>query len=160
MSRDLTKYTPLLHKIAGEFPEHLRDDLVQEGYLALYRASELFDETRGVPFTSYAYKEVFGTMNRFVKDVTGSVSLDRSIEEEDGNITTYADILEDTSKGLVQQQEDKEYYDMNLAGVTPIERFIKQRHFEEGMTPQEIIELYYELHLISDVRTIKKILKK
>ena len=159
MSRDLTKYMPLLNKIAGAFPSKYRDDLIQEGYLALHRAAELFDESRGVNFESYAYKEVFGTMNRFVRDNSNTVSLDNTITDDDGEQITYADIIPD-EVDVAQEYEDKEYYDKHMAQASPIDRFIKERHFEWGMTPKEIIELYGELHMIQSVSTIKKILKK
>lgn len=151
-------YQPLLHKIANKFPDKYKEDLLSEGYLALHKASELFDPEHGAPFQTYAYKEVFGTMNRYVKQFNNTVSLDNEVADADG-MTTYADLLE-SDVDVESQVAAKDYYDKNLEQSTPIERFIKQRHYEEGLTPKEIVELYSELTLINDVRTIKKILKK
>lgn len=157
--RDLTKYMPLLHKIAGAFPKKFRDDLLQEGYIALYRADELFDETKGTAFISYAYKFVFGAMNKYVRSFTTNISLDNTVEDADGGTITYADLLE-SDEDVYAGIENRDYYDKNLAKSTVVERFIKRRFYEDGFTEQEIIDLYKELHMISSIKTIRKILRK
>jgi RNA polymerase primary sigma factor len=50
-------------------------ELVQEGSLALLRAAERFDWTRGTPFGAYAMWWVRHAMSRAVREATGSVRL-------------------------------------------------------------------------------------
>lgn len=155
---DLVQYAPLLHKIANKFPEKFREDLLQEGYLALYDCSLTYDEKLHTPFESYAYKRVYYSMVDFINgERTGDTSLDNVISV-DGYDTTYAELIEDEAD-LEATISNKDYYQKNLDKSSEIERFIKLRHYEEGLTPKEIVELYSELTLIKDVRTIKKILK-
>jgi RNA polymerase sigma factor (sigma-70 family) len=49
----------IVHKMLRKFrfPDHLKDDLVQEGFLALTRAAQLFDPEKGAWF-SYAARRV------------------------------------------------------------------------------------------------------
>jgi RNA polymerase sigma factor (sigma-70 family) len=65
---DITAYLPFVRAIAAKFakdtPRWLTsfDDLVQEGALALLRAGEAYDPTRGATFTTFAYRRVRGAM--------------------------------------------------------------------------------------------------
>lgn len=43
------------------------DDLVQEGFIALWRAIDSFDNSKGASFSSYAFKQVWGTMGIYVE---------------------------------------------------------------------------------------------
>lgn len=160
MKLDLTKYTPLLHKIAGVFPKKYREDLVQEGYILLYDAYEKYNPTMGTKFISYAYKSVYYGMNDYVKSMETTISLDNIVQNVDGESDTYADLLVDESMQVELDYENKDYYDKNLLNSSAIETFIKKRYFEEEFSVREIIHLYHELHMIYDYRTINKILKK
>jgi RNA polymerase sigma factor (sigma-70 family) len=60
---DLFRRQPGLEAAAGR---HGREDLEQEGQLALLRAAELWDPARGTPFPSYAYGCVLGMSLRFL----------------------------------------------------------------------------------------------
>lgn len=155
----LTKYTPLLHKIAKKFPYKYRQDLIQEGYIALNRASELYNPDRNTSFESYAFLEVFGRMNRYINKEHQYSSLDNFIDDEDGNTTTYADLLE-SEENLEEDIQNRDLYKKNLDNSTVVERFIKQRYYEEEMTPQEIVNMYQEFTHIRDVRKIRRIIKK
>lgn len=157
---DLMKYQPLLHKISNQFPEEYKDDLMSEGFLALHHASLNFDETRGVPFESFAYKRVHYSMIDFLNgENTNTVSLDNPICDEDGEESTYADLIED-DLDLYEQIENRDYYRKNIEASDVIERFVKDRYLNEDMTPKQIVDVYSEITNIRDVRKIKKILKK
>lgn len=157
----LEQYIPLLYKISSKFPYELKDELISEGYIALHTASQNFNPDKGHPFQTYAYKYVFFAMNKFVKDSWGmdTVSLDNAVCDEDGFETTHGDLLIDEND-FAQDYENKDFYDKHMEELTPIERFIKQRYYEEGMSAREITELYHELIQIKDYRTIYKILKR
>lgn len=158
---NLEQYLPLLHKIANQqcklFGKEYKDDFIQEGYLALQTASENFKEEKGVPFHSFAYKRVRGAMKDYMKKLDNHLSLDAKAFDEDGAEVTFADLLE-ADFNLQEQLENQDIYRENLKKSSPINRFIKKKYAEEGMTPQEIIEIYSEMIEIRDVRTVKKIL--
>ncbi len=63
---------------AGEYTE----DLVQEGLLALYCATKVYDETRGVPFDAYAFTCIKNAMitayRKISKDSTAICNFDDS----------------------------------------------------------------------------------
>lgn len=155
------KYIPLLYKISSKFPYELKDDLISEGYLALHTATENFDPSSGHPFQTFAYKHVFFAMNKYVKESWGmdTVSLDNLVVDEEGYETTFGDLLMDDTD-VVQDFENKDFYQKNMAKSSPIERFIKERYYEEGMSAREIVELYQELTNVRDIRTIYKIIKQ
>jgi hypothetical protein len=102
----------------------------------------------------YAY----GAMLRFVNQNSNHLSLDNTLLEEDGNQTTFADLIESEEK-VEQDIINRDFYQKNMAQSTTIQRFIKQRHYEEGMTSKEIVKLYSELTNVKDIRKINKILK-
>jgi len=155
----LTNYTPLLHKIANKFPDKYKEDLIQEGYLQLNSLEKNYNPELGQPFETYAYKRLYFSMVDYIIKEMKYISLDNSIEDEDGNYTTYTDLIE-SEEDLENDICNRDFYKHNLSQSTVKDRFIKERHFEEGMTPKDIVELYSEYHHIKDVRTIRKILKK
>jgi RNA polymerase sporulation-specific sigma factor len=157
--RDLTQYIPLLEDISEAFPLRFRDDLIQEGFLVLVRADELYDPDKGASFKTYVSRAVFRRMRTFVEKFSKNISLDNTLRDEDGESTTYADLLEDESD-LQTQIGNRDYYTKNIEQASQIERFIKKRYYEDGFTEKEILELYKELHMINSIRTIRKILKK
>lgn len=59
----IVSYRPLVYWIAGKIcvqdPE-LKQDMIQEGMLALIRAVDKFDPERGFKFTTYAYHKIHG----------------------------------------------------------------------------------------------------
>lgn len=156
---DLTKYLPLVYKLSNKFPKEYREDLVQEGFIALNSCVDKFDITVGEPFETFSYKRVYYSMVDFINKVPHFYSLDDEISDGEGNTTTRADLLE-SDEELERNIISRDYYLGNLKQSTVRERFIKQRYYEEGMTPKEIVKLYSEYHHITDVRTIKRILKR
>lgn len=53
------------HVLKGK-KEHIKDDLLQAGYLALWDAVRFFDKTRNVKFSTYAFKAIFFRMKRYL----------------------------------------------------------------------------------------------
>jgi len=95
----------------------------------------------------------------FMKELPQHLSLDNEVEDEDGNIISFAELLK-SDEDLEQDIINRDYYNHNLNYSSTRDRFIKQRYFEEGMSPRDIIKLYSEYHHITDVRTIKKIIRR
>lgn len=52
------------------------DDLLQEAYLALYRAALLWDEAKGTPFAGYAWPVMRRALSRFVRREQHALHLD------------------------------------------------------------------------------------
>jgi RNA polymerase sigma factor (sigma-70 family) len=65
------RHQGLVHMIAQKFKFYgvAYDDLVQEGMLGLLRATELFDPTRGIKFSTYATYWVRAKIGRHIADV-------------------------------------------------------------------------------------------
>ena len=68
----------LARRIAGKRKD-LVDDLVQEGYLALYRAAESYDSQCGVPLWGFAYKSLVYDMLKAAKRITRVLSSDEQV---------------------------------------------------------------------------------
>jgi DNA-directed RNA polymerase specialized sigma subunit len=65
----LGRYEWLVVREASRYFQRLpscRDDLLQECRIALLRASELYDDTRGVPFIAYASRVISRAAQKFV----------------------------------------------------------------------------------------------
>ena len=59
----IVSYRPLVFWIAGKIhvtDQELKQDIVQEGMLALIRAADSFEPDRGYKFTTYAYHKIHG----------------------------------------------------------------------------------------------------
>lgn len=151
---NLIDYMPLLYKISYKFPEKFRNDLIQEGYIALEMASNSFDPNKGTPFETFAYKRVQGQMINYLKKENTTLSLDEHLEEGD----SFIDLLK-SDEDVERKIEADDYYKKRMNNSSKIESFILKRHFEMQMTASEIVDTYKELINIRDVRKIKKILK-
>lgn len=56
----------------------LKDDLISEGYLALWKACLNFDESKGVAFSTYAVPMVWGQMKRYLREKSTTVRVPRA----------------------------------------------------------------------------------
>ena len=80
----------LVHLLANQMRRpHLRyDDLVQEGVLGLFRATETFDPAHGVRFSTYCVYWIRAKIQRFIqridRDDTPSVPGVGMVEDDDG----------------------------------------------------------------------------
>ena len=61
------KYTPLVLKIVHKYPLEFKEDLIQEGYIALYKAYRDWDPSRAA-FITVAYKYIKSACYKFVRD--------------------------------------------------------------------------------------------
>lgn len=61
------KYKRMVYKIAGKFPYFVQEDLVQEGFFALYRASLSFDPSIA-SFSSFAYAAIRRSCLNYMRD--------------------------------------------------------------------------------------------
>ena len=77
---------------------HIKEDIIQEGMLALWKACKKFDSSRGVKFASYAYSSIYKSMmcyaTRQHKKTSCTVSLNEiAWKDNDGNTITYTEML-------------------------------------------------------------------
>ncbi len=66
------------HKFKGKGIEY--DDLFQAGCMGLVKATDAFDTSRGVKFSTYAVPVILGEMRRLFRD-GGTVKVSRSLKE-------------------------------------------------------------------------------
>lgn len=66
------------HRFKGRGIEY--DDLFQAGCMGLCKATDAFDENRGVRFSTYAVPVILGEMRRLFRD-GGSIKVSRSLKE-------------------------------------------------------------------------------
>lgn len=126
----------LIHKVIQRYPmfkntEHYQD-LWQEGYIGLCKAVKDYDSTKGVKFSDYAYKVIWGTIYPYIekfiyqkkkyKDFDNNVkisSLDIKVES-DGHGSNIVDLIPcDTD--FIESLENK----MMLNHVLTIARELK-----------------------------------
>ena len=96
------KYIPLVHKIFNKYfsdQMNYREDLIQEGYMALWNACGGFDESLGIKFITYAYRAIKNGMVTYIERFIYKYpvqSLDAAISEDDtGSQLSLEDILAD-----------------------------------------------------------------
>lgn len=58
-----------------------QDDLVQAAYLALVKAAQRFDPTRGVEFSAYATRVIVGELKHHFRDTGWAVRAPRQVQE-------------------------------------------------------------------------------
>lgn len=84
MTRDefILKNMPLVHSLANRFRGRgiEYEDLCAAGSLGLVKASDNFDESRGLCFSTYAVPVILGEMRRLFRDF-GAVRISRSLKE-------------------------------------------------------------------------------
>lgn len=55
-----------------------KDDLLCEGYIALYHAAKNFDENKGNKFSTYAFRSVYNTLISMIHNAEQTVLVPRS----------------------------------------------------------------------------------
>lgn len=157
MDIDYLKYTPIIQMIATKFPKHYKDDLIQEGYLSLVDAQRNYDSEKG-EFEVYAKKWIYYAMLRFISIDSSTNSLDVTITDDQGEQTTFKDLLEDPTdyEDLITNQD---YLEKHMLTRSQKERFIIRKYFIDNLTVQQIIDLFSQWHGYTNPKSIYKILK-
>ena len=77
----LEQNTGLVKKLAGRFlsPDHELEDLIQIGYMGLWKAIEHFDPAFDVMFSTYAVPMIMGEIKRYFRD-TGKIKVSRALK--------------------------------------------------------------------------------
>jgi len=61
------------------YPALYQEDVLQEGMLGLWRASQSFDESRGFAFATYAVPWILGCMKRFIRENCSTIRIPRNM---------------------------------------------------------------------------------
>ncbi len=81
----ILRHLPLVATIVQRF-NHQRqsqpEDLLQVGYLALIRAIDRYDPSRGTAFAAYASPTILGEIKRFLRDKGSLLRLPRQVQEQ------------------------------------------------------------------------------
>lgn len=139
-----------------------QEDIRQEGMLALWRASQSFDESRGFAFSTYAVPYILGNMRRFVREKCSTIriprtmwekgetipvgSLDALIDADKSEVTTFGDLMPGEPDFYPELFEDQ--IDDFLATVTNArhrdlyEEFAYGAAYGDQPTQQELARKY------------------
>lgn len=124
----MKKYSPLIGRIASSYYGVTYDhqDFLQEGKMALFKAIETFDETRGASFYSYAMTCVRNAITTVYRKQKRAADLERLMEEP--NIEGVKESYEayQTSKKIDIFLNKKMILEKVLADKTILSDFEKQ----------------------------------
>lgn len=86
--RIIESFAPLVESVARQ---HMRrgeplEDLVQEGFIGLIKAVEMYDPRRGVKFITYATHLIHGEIRHYLRDRTGIIREPGWLHELNGRI--------------------------------------------------------------------------
>lgn len=122
------------------FRGNATDDNFQIGYIALMRAADLFDVSKGYKFTTYACKSIWGQINNAVRRKAKQEIKTRPVMEFDHPLDHRcpATIADDSEQAALHRK----HTDLTSAGILDIlppreRRIIKGREME-GKTLQEL----------------------
>ena len=129
-----------------------REDLIQEGFLAMLKGIESYEEYRTVSLSTYLFHSVKYAMYRYIRDNSEAYFWsDSEIKESDYKYLAEEDIQEDPEEFVTKLLEDYKYYlteykqknkkiDLWLCRAQIIlEEFLKNGK----VTTREIEEKYY-----------------
>ena len=118
------------------------EDLMQEGYVALWRAAQLYDEKSGTLFPTYAVRAIqnrlYNSEKRKLRSVQPALSLDQMVYGE-GRSPTLSDRMKDPgSEEPMRKIELEDWIDRNL---TEEEKVVLRKRMT-GMGAKKIAEIF------------------
>jgi RNA polymerase sigma factor (sigma-70 family) len=107
------------------------EELVSVGWVALVTAADLFDPTRGIQFTTYAYHRIWGYMRSEVK----RLKAERARPRADFELEFELDLADKPRSSVF---ESKELAAQCLSRLRGTDREIIEAIFFEGRTRREL----------------------
>lgn len=168
----IEKHSGLVYKSLKNYSycsKEMKEDLTQEGFMALIRAYETFDETKGVKFSSYAMRCIINGMYTYYSRTTeglykdgreiecfgGLVSMQTKIDGE-GDVSTLEDMLgewdeDDLTMDILDLAERsgirkmREQVELSLQGFTKYEIEKKlNKSYQVQQTHREKFKAYLD----------------
>lgn len=81
-----------------------KEDIKQIALIGLWEATKVYDKSRGVKFTTFAYPVIRNSINIYLRSIRKHLENDISLYTEVSENFTYNDILED-SENLIEEVE-------------------------------------------------------
>ena len=133
-ARIVEAYQPLVFHIYGKLGMQLGDegvDLISEGTVGLIQAVDNFDYHRGVPFKSYAYLRVKGSMIDYLRS--------QKIAVKGGELREFDFFSQLASEGVDRFSLDRlEFIFSKLDSLSPREAEIIRGLYQEGLSQREL----------------------
>jgi len=133
-ARIIEAYQPLVFHIYGKLGLYLGEeavDVISEGTVGLIHAVDNFDYRRGVPFKSYAYLRVKGSMIDYLRS--------QKIAVKGGELREFDYFSSLTAEGPDRYSMDRmEFIFGTLNHLSPREREIITGLYEEGLSQRDL----------------------
>jgi RNA polymerase sporulation-specific sigma factor len=133
-ARIVEAYQPLVFHIYGKLGLSLGEetvDVISEGTVGLIQAVDNFDYHRGVPFKSYAYLRVKGSMIDYLRS--------QKIAVKGAELREFDFFSRLASEGEDRYSMDRlEFIFSNLDELSPREREIIQGLYRDGLTQRQL----------------------
>lgn len=133
-ARIVEAYQPLVFHIYGKLGLSLGEetvDVISEGTVGLIQAVDHFDHTRGVPFKSYAYLRVKGSMIDYLRS--------QKIAVKSGEMREFDFFAQLASEGKDRYNLDRlEFIFAHLEELSPREREIILGLYREGLSQRQL----------------------
>ncbi|MBQ6052673.1 MAG: sigma-70 family RNA polymerase sigma factor [Clostridia bacterium] len=118
------KYSPYIRAVASAFPEHLREDLIQEGLLALSDASRTFDSEKNVPIEAY----IKICIKRRIKDAYfGLVKDGEKVDIDIDNVIDPNDI----EARIVEKEYTEDFFRKLRSSLTDLEKNVLSEYLAD-----------------------------
>ncbi len=179
----INKYKPLVKSIAIKYINsgELLEDLEQIGYLGLLNALQLFDDKKGVKFTTYATWLINGEIRHYIRDKYSVIKVPHWIRDYNRKIDKFVEKYHRKHRIFPSIEEISNQFNITEEGIkeilkgrnavqvvsldkemrryegdnTPIIENIKSKEYQSFQLPIEDI-----IHLKNAMRTLKKIQKQ
>lgn len=158
----------LVHGIISKYQGYFdKDDLYQEGMKALVKAAKNYNQHLGVKFSTYAYKYIFGEVNKYIRENNNVkiskevMKLKRSIENARDlmrqrllrdptilELSLYLEIEEDKIREIDQIYQETKSLDYTQDGEN-IDLYHYVQTTDKETTP-EILDLKQELENLDE----------
>lgn len=136
------------------FYSNHQEDLLQEGYMALWKSCQSFDENQGIQFCTYAYTSIYRSMLNYVQRTihkhNSVISLNSVVSEDDeGNVLYLEDTLSENPDNLVKYAIQEALLKISGRDKSIIEKLL------EGYTQDQISK-----HLAISQASVSRCLQK
>ena len=118
------EYSPYIRAVASAFPDHLREDLIQEGLLALSDAYRTFDSEKNVPIEAY----IKICIKRRIKDAYFGMGKDG--EKVDVDIDKVIDPT-DIEAEIVEKEYTEDFFRKLKNSLTDLEKNVLSEYLAD-----------------------------